>query len=209
MPNAPKTPTRTIRVSEELWTAVKDKAQIDGRTVTDVIVTALKEYVRVDLHDQFSYGILFNRGVNMPKVIERNLPNEGNPIVSKVRKYVNLRSRIEDLTKEQSSLKTELSTLVDNEGTPDEKGHLWYSLPEEVDGYISLQRQRRVTQKLDEEEASRTLTARGLSERCYKMVPVLDESEVMACLYEGLLTEEEIDAMFPKSVSYAFIPSKS
>jgi hypothetical protein len=38
----------------------------------------------------------------MPKVIERNLPNEGNPIVSKVRKYVNLRSRIEDLTKEQS-----------------------------------------------------------------------------------------------------------
>jgi hypothetical protein len=145
----------------------------------------------------------------MPKVIERNLPNEGNPIVSKVRKYVNLRSRIEDLTKEQSSLKTELSTLVDNEGTPDEKGHLWYSLPEEVDGYISLQRQRRVTQKLDEEEASRTLTARGLSERCYKMVPVLDESEVMACLYEGLLTEEEIDAMFPKSVSYAFIPSKS
>jgi hypothetical protein len=145
----------------------------------------------------------------MPKVIERNLPNEGNPIVSKVRKYVNLRSRIDDLTKEQSSLKTELSTLVDNEGTPDEKGHLWYSLPEEVDGYISLQRQRRVTQKLDEEEASRTLTARGLSERCYKMVPVLDESEVMACLYEGLLTEEEIDAMFPKSVSYAFIPSKS
>jgi predicted DNA binding CopG/RHH family protein len=51
MPNAPKTPTRTIRVSEELWTAVKDKAQIDGRTVTDVIVTALKDYVRVDLHE--------------------------------------------------------------------------------------------------------------------------------------------------------------
>jgi hypothetical protein len=145
----------------------------------------------------------------MPNVIERNLPSEGNPIVSKVRKYVNLRSRIEDLTKEQSSLKTELSDLVDKEGTPDEKGHLWYSLPEEVDGYQSLQRQRRVTQKLDEAEASSILTSKGLKERCYKMVPVLDESEVMACLYEGLLTEEEIDSMFPKSVSYAFIPSKS
>jgi hypothetical protein len=145
----------------------------------------------------------------MPKVIERNLPQEGSPIVSKVRKYVSLRSRIEDLTKEQSSLKTELSALVDNEGTPDEKGHLWYSLPEEVDGYVSLQRQRRVTQKLDENEASSILLSKGLTERCYKMVPVLDESEVMACLYEGLLTEEEIDSMFPKSVSYAFIPSKS
>ena len=79
----------------------------------------------------------------MPKVVERNLPKEGNPIISKVRKYVNLRSRIDDLTKEQSVLKTELAELVDNEGTPDEKGHIWYSLPEEVEGYKSLQRQSR------------------------------------------------------------------
>jgi predicted DNA binding CopG/RHH family protein len=45
MPNAPKTPTRTIRVSTELWSAVKDKAAIEGRTVTDVIIEALKAYV--------------------------------------------------------------------------------------------------------------------------------------------------------------------
>lgn len=45
MPNAPKTPTRTIRVSTELWTAVKDKAAIEDRTVTDVIIEALKAYV--------------------------------------------------------------------------------------------------------------------------------------------------------------------
>jgi hypothetical protein len=145
----------------------------------------------------------------MPKVIEREAPKEGNPIIAKVRKYVSLRARIEDLTKEQSTLKSELSDLVDNEGTPDEKGHIWYSLPEEVDGYQSLQRQRRVTQKLDEDTARAILKQKGLTDRCYKLVPVLDESEVMACLYEGSLTEEEIDSMFPKSVSYAFIPSKS
>jgi len=45
MPNAPKTPTRTIRVSTDLWTAVKDKAAIEERTVTDVIIEALKGYV--------------------------------------------------------------------------------------------------------------------------------------------------------------------
>jgi hypothetical protein len=49
MPNAPKTPTRTIRVSTELWTAVKDKAAIEERTVTDVIIEALKAYIK-DLH---------------------------------------------------------------------------------------------------------------------------------------------------------------
>jgi hypothetical protein len=45
MPNAPKTPTRTIRVAGDLWAAVKDKAAIENRTVTDVIVEALKKYI--------------------------------------------------------------------------------------------------------------------------------------------------------------------
>jgi predicted DNA binding CopG/RHH family protein len=45
MPNAPKTPTRTIRVSNELWNAVKEKAALEERTVTDVIIEALKVYV--------------------------------------------------------------------------------------------------------------------------------------------------------------------
>lgn len=145
----------------------------------------------------------------MPKVIQRDLPTEGNPVVNKVRQYIALRGRIEDLTKEQSGLKTELSDLVDSEGTVDDKGHIWYSLPEDVDGYHSLQRQRRVSQKLDSQVAEDILKSKGLESRCYSLVPVLNESEVMACLYEGLLTEEEIDSMYPKSVSYAFIPSKS
>ena len=46
MPNSPKTPTRTIRVSNELWSAVKDKAAVDKRTVTDVILEALREYIK-------------------------------------------------------------------------------------------------------------------------------------------------------------------
>lgn len=144
----------------------------------------------------------------MPKVIHKALPDE-NSLSNKVRKFLTLKGRIDDLSKEQSELKTELSNLVDSTGTQDDKGHIWLSLPEEVDGIVSLQRQRRVSQKLDDEEARRILISKSLSDRCYKMVPVLDESEVMACLYEGLLTEEEIDLMFPKVISYAFLPSKS
>jgi hypothetical protein len=45
LPNSPKTPTRTIRVPNELWSAVKEKAALDNRTVTDVIIEALKEYI--------------------------------------------------------------------------------------------------------------------------------------------------------------------
>jgi predicted HicB family RNase H-like nuclease len=45
VPNAPKTPTRTVRVEESLWQAAKLKAAEQKRTVTDVIITALKEFI--------------------------------------------------------------------------------------------------------------------------------------------------------------------
>lgn len=45
MPNAPKTPTRTIRVSDELWTAVQARAAQEKVTVTSVIIKALEDYV--------------------------------------------------------------------------------------------------------------------------------------------------------------------
>lgn len=46
MPNQPKTPTRNVRVGDELWQAAKARAAERGETVTDVLVRALKRYVR-------------------------------------------------------------------------------------------------------------------------------------------------------------------
>lgn len=45
MPNAPKTPTRTVRVDDDLWQAVQAQAKIDGITVTSVIIDALLRYL--------------------------------------------------------------------------------------------------------------------------------------------------------------------
>ena len=41
-----KTPTRTVRVPEDLWQAAKARAEEKGETVSDVIVRALKRYIR-------------------------------------------------------------------------------------------------------------------------------------------------------------------
>ena len=46
MPNAPKTPTRTLRVDDELWLAVQDQARIDGVTVTSIIIDGLYSYLK-------------------------------------------------------------------------------------------------------------------------------------------------------------------
>lgn len=47
MPDRPgHTPRRTIRVPDELWEAAKEKADSQGRTISEVIVRALERYVR-------------------------------------------------------------------------------------------------------------------------------------------------------------------
>jgi predicted DNA binding CopG/RHH family protein len=48
IPNAPKTPTRTIRVSDDIWLAVQKKAAKEGITVTSVIIASLEKYIKVD-----------------------------------------------------------------------------------------------------------------------------------------------------------------
>ena len=128
----------------------------------------------------------------MPTVIERQEPQDPG-FMPKVSEFISLRSRIDDMSKQRDTIKADLSDLVDTVGEPDEKGNLWLRLPHEVDGFTSLQRQRKVSQSLDEGTATE----------------LLKEDEVMACLYEGLITEEEVDKMFPKKVSYAFLTSKA
>jgi len=46
MPNAPKTPTRTVRIDDELWLAIQAQAKIDGVTVTSIIIDGLLSYLK-------------------------------------------------------------------------------------------------------------------------------------------------------------------
>jgi predicted DNA binding CopG/RHH family protein len=46
MPNAPKTPTRTIRVPDDLWLPVQKRAASQGVTVTSIIIAALEDYLK-------------------------------------------------------------------------------------------------------------------------------------------------------------------
>lgn len=46
MPNAPKTPLRNVRVSDELWYAAMEKAMNQGESLSDVLRRALERYVK-------------------------------------------------------------------------------------------------------------------------------------------------------------------
>lgn len=46
MPNQPATPNRTIRIADEIWLPAVEKAHDEGTTVTEVIIEALKRFLR-------------------------------------------------------------------------------------------------------------------------------------------------------------------
>jgi hypothetical protein len=125
-------------------------------------------------------------------------------ISSTVRQYLSLKDEAELLTSRTLMLKDQLLAAVDQEES-DDKGHKKLVIEDKIKGEVTLTKQRKVSKTLDMEIAEATLTAKGIKDKCLKMVPVLDESAIMSAFYEGLLTEEDIDAMFPAKVSYAFL----
>jgi bacterioferritin (cytochrome b1) len=122
--------------------------------------------------------------------------------------YAMLKKSIEHYEARQKELKASLFAKIEADGFEDDKGNLWLELPEPVEGYVSLQKQKRVTRKIDEMLAEDLIEKKGLADRLYKTVRVVDEDELMAALYEGLLTEEEVDEMFPAKIVWALMLSK-
>jgi hypothetical protein len=69
---------------------------------------------------------------------------------------------------------------------------------------VGIQRQRRVSQILDEARTMLLLQAKGLVERCTETITVLSEDKVLAANYEGLITDEELKDLYDESETFAF-----
>jgi hypothetical protein len=129
-------------------------------------------------------------------------------LIARTKKYSFLKSQLDYLEKEQKALRSELFEMIDGEGEVDDKGNFILELPEEVDGFHSLIKQRRVTRKIDELKAEEVITAHGMEDTLYKTIRVVDEDALMAALYNEELTEAEIDEMYPQNVVWALVLKK-
>jgi len=129
-------------------------------------------------------------------------------LIARTKKYSFLKSQLDYLEKEQKALRSELFEVIDGEGEVDDKGNFILELPEEVDGFHSLIKQRRVTRKIDELKAEEVITAHGMEDTLYKTIRVVDEDALMAALYNEQLTEAEIDEMYPQNVVWALVLKK-
>ena len=145
----------------------------------------------------------------MARVKDEELRNvDETDLIARAKKYSFLKSQLDYLEKEQKALRAELFQVLDTQGVEDDKGNIIVELPEEVDGYASLVKQRRVSRKIDEEKAEEVITAHGMEETLYKTIRVVDEDALMAALYNDELTEAEIDEMYPQTVVWALVLKK-
>jgi hypothetical protein len=120
------------------------------------------------------------------------------------RQFLALKSEMGMLADRQSELKNRMTQEIDAL-EPDDKGHRVIQFEDANLGNIKVTKQRRVSKTLDMDVADKILTDKGIKNTCIKMVPTLDEAAIMAAFYEGYLTEEDIDTMFPAKETFAFI----
>ena len=64
MPNAPKTPLRSIRVDTDLWRAAQAVAAARGESLSDVIRRALVRYVKRGVAELRAAGEDLSKGVS-------------------------------------------------------------------------------------------------------------------------------------------------
>ena len=132
---------------------------------------------------------------------------EDKELKNTIRQYLMLKDEMDILTKRQTEIKQRLIDVVDA-AEADDRGHRVLTVEDETLGDITLTRQRRVSKSLNMEVAEDILIKKGIKDTCIKMVPTIDEGAIMAAFYENYLTEEDIDAMFPSKISYAFLLDK-
>lgn len=122
---------------------------------------------------------------------------------AQVREYMKLKASIDIMEARQKEIRTKLLDSIDVNGFEDNSGNLQLELPTAVEGVLRLEKQRRVSRKLNEPKAEEILQQLGLYDDIFVMKPTLDEDALMAAFYEDKISEEELDEMFPASVTWA------
>jgi hypothetical protein len=141
-------------------------------------------------------------------IISNQSNDELEIIRREVQQYVSLKGEASAITDRVDVIKKRLTTFAEQNGTPNEKGSLIFPVDDPVTGTKAIVRQKRISKVFNEEVADHVLKTAGIFEECTKTITVLDEDAVMAAYYQGKLTDEDIDSMFPEKVTWALVLEK-
>ena len=122
---------------------------------------------------------------------------------SQVREYIRAKKSIDMLDGITKKLRETLFSQIDLQGEEDLNGNVVLSLGTDIEGFVGIEKQRRVSRKLNEPLAETIINAKGIGAAIYETKQVINEEALMAAYYNGDITEEELDSMFPANVTWA------
>jgi hypothetical protein len=131
-----------------------------------------------------------------------------NDLTSQVQEYMKVKEVLASMELRQKELREKIFAQIETSGEEDSNGNLFISLPTEIAGVRTLEKQRRVTRKIDEVVAEEVIEANNLADELYKTIRVVDEDALMAAHYEGKISEDEIDRMYPAKIVWALMTKK-
>ena len=143
------------------------------------------------------------------------IPEEGSrfsdpdDLSSQVREYALLKQTMSNLELRQKELRNKLVEAIELSGDHDTEYSYSLYLDSSIEGVSRIQKQGRVSRSLNEEVAERIIEETGIADEVYEMKRVINEDALMACLYSGKITEEQLDEMFPRSVVWALVTKKN
>jgi len=133
-------------------------------------------------------------------------------IATWVKEFLGLKGQINTLQSREKEVKDRLHKVVQTDGYTDDKGHQFFDLPEPIEGYSKLKRERRVKQDIDTEKVmalvERKRGKKDAIDKVIVMVPAVDEDALMAAYYRGDISDEEFQSLVTEKVNYAFKPVK-
>ena len=135
---------------------------------------------------------------------------EQEEFIRQAREMILLREQRLRTAKRESALKETLMKELSRFGLPygDQGQHRTFEFPRPIRGVYRFVRQTKVTTKIDETKAEAIARQRGIYDRLFKPVMVLDEAAALVALEEGILTDADFAEMFPKQTDYAFVVEK-
>jgi hypothetical protein len=128
---------------------------------------------------------------------------------SQVREYALIKKSMATMELRSKELRDKLFEYIEANGDAESEVSVNLYLDKEIEGLARIQKQGRVTRKLNEEVAEQIIAETGIGDDVYEMKRVINEDALMACLYQDKITEEQLDAMFPRSITWALITKKN
>lgn len=139
----------------------------------------------------------------MPQRTINKAPTTGT--VETLRQFLQIKLAEKDLKTRYATVRDRVIDIIQQNGVEDDKGSLYLDLDELGldDEFGEAKYERRVSINLDPDRAEEILKKKRLYKSVLTTIEVVDEEKIAALYYQGKISDEEWDELYPASETWA------